>query len=97
KSDGWTIDLDRFFRNFTADQIRYTLAANAPETQDSEFTWKHFQSRCNAELLGKYGNLANRVLVFAQNQCGGGVPSASLDSDFLDKITKLTAEIETAY
>jgi methionyl-tRNA synthetase len=27
KSDGWTIDLADFFQNFTADQIRYTLAA----------------------------------------------------------------------
>ena len=45
KSDGWTIDLDRFFEHFTADQIRYTLAANAPEAQDAEFTWKDFQIR----------------------------------------------------
>jgi methionyl-tRNA synthetase len=97
KSEGWTIDLDRFFNNFSADQIRYTIAANAPETQDSEFTWADFQSRCNAELLGKYGNLANRVLVFAQNQCQGKVPSQAPDADFLSKIRALASEIEKAY
>ena len=56
KSDGWYIDLDYFFSKYTADQARYALAANAPETSDSEFTWKDFQKRCNAELLGKFGN-----------------------------------------
>lgn len=97
KSDGWTIDLDRFFCNFTADQIRYTIAANAPETQDSEFTWKDFQNRCNSELLGKYGNLANRVLVFAQNQCGGVTPREAADPDFISKIQELAQEIHAAY
>lgn len=97
KSDGWTIDLDRFFSQFTADQIRYTMAANAPETQDAEFTWKDFQSRCNAELLGKYGNLANRVLVFAQNQCQGKIPSAPSDAGFLSKVKTIAGEIEKAY
>ena len=27
--------------------------------------------RCNSELLGKYGNFVNRILVFAQNNCDG--------------------------
>ncbi|HSX03948.1 MAG TPA: methionine--tRNA ligase, partial [Rhabdochlamydiaceae bacterium] len=58
KSEGWYIDLDDFFKQFSADQIRYYLAANAPESQDAEFSWKDFQARCNSELLGKFGNLA---------------------------------------
>jgi methionyl-tRNA synthetase len=101
KSDGWYIDLDSFFQKFTADQIRYTIAANAPETQDSEFTWKDFQMRCNSELLGKYGNLASRVLVFAANQCDGKVPAKEtleqIDRDFLQKVTEITNEIAQAY
>ncbi|MBS0647744.1 MAG: methionine--tRNA ligase [Verrucomicrobia bacterium] len=100
KSDGWTIDLVEFFNNFTADQIRYTLAANAPENQDSEFTWKDFQTRCNSELLGKYGNLANRVLVFIRNKAQGKVPKKQLsDSDraFLKQLTDLAAETADAY
>lgn len=100
KSDGWTIDLADFFQNFTADQIRYTLAANAPENQDSEFTWKDFQTRCNSELLGKYGNLANRVLVFLQNKAQGKVPSPTLsDSDrtFLKQISDIAAEASQSY
>lgn len=100
KSEGWTIDLERFFTNFTADQIRYYLAANAPETQDSEFTWKDFQQRCNAELLGKFGNLANRTLVFAQKNCNGKIPPLHLqeeDKEFISKIKDLTVQIKEAY
>lgn len=74
KSEGWTIDLERFFQRYTTDQIRYTIAANAPESHDAEFTWKDFQARCNSELLGKYGNLANRTLVFAKTHCESKVP-----------------------
>ena len=74
KSDGWYIDLDDFFKRYTPEQIRYAIASNAPETSDSEFTWKDFQNRCNSDLLGKYGNLVNRVLVFAKNNCGNMCP-----------------------
>lgn len=101
KSDGWTIDLSEFFTHFTSDQIRYTLAANAPETQDSEFTWKDFQMRCNSELLGKYGNFANRVLVFLQNHCQGKIPPqktlSETDHAFITKIQELIGEIRAAY
>lgn len=101
KSDGWYIDLEDFFTRYTTDQIRYAIAANAPETSDSEFTWKDFQIRCNTELLGKYGNLVNRVLVFAKNNCGGKVPVAKnlepIDLEFLDTIKRLTKEAEESY
>lgn len=101
KSEGWTIDVDDFFTRFHTDQIRYTIAANAPETGDSEFTWKDFQTRCNAELLGKYGNLVNRVLVFVQNNCAGQIPAQGpLDEEdhrFLNVMNRLLGEIEEAY
>jgi methionyl-tRNA synthetase len=101
KSEGWIIDLETFFDKFSADQIRYVIAANAPETHDSEFSWKDFQSRCNAELLGKYGNLVNRVLVFASQHCEGKIPPrhalSAQDSEFIGKIHALVEEIARAY
>lgn len=100
KSDNWTIDFERFFTEFTPDQIRYFLAANAPETQDSEFTWKEFQLRCNSELLGKFGNLANRTLVFAQKHTEGKMPPVELqadDQEFLSKVKELVEEIKVSY
>ncbi len=97
KSEGWTIDLADFFIQFTADQIRYTLAANAPENQDSEFTWRDFQNRCNSELLGKYGNLANRLLVFIQNQCDGKMQTAAPDAAFIKELHIKVEEAREAY
>lgn len=101
KSSGWYIDLEDFFKHFTADQIRYTIAANAPETQDSEFTWADFQMRCNAELVGKLGNLINRVLVFTQNNCEHRVPQldglSPEDQTFVSRVDQLAADIKEAY
>ncbi len=74
KSDGWVIDTEQFFHNFTADQIRYALASIAPEGQDSEFTWKDFGEKCNTDLVGKLGNFINRVLTFLHNKNGGKIP-----------------------
>lgn len=90
KSEGWYIDLDQFFERYTADQIRYAIAANAPETSDSEFTWKDFQYKCNGDLLGKYGNLANRIMVFSHKNVHGKVPARKnldeVDKAFLSSI-----------
>ncbi len=101
KSEGWTIDLERFFKRYTTDQIRYTIAANAPESQDSEFTWKDFQMRCNGELLGKYGNFANRTLVFAQQHCQGEVPHPAnldnVDRAFQARIQELANQAAESY
>lgn len=101
KSDGWYIDLEDFFTRYTADQIRYAIASNAPETADADFTWKDFQMRCNTELLGKYGNLVNRVLVFAHNKCAGKVPSEhsmeSIDKEFIANMDRIVAQVEKDY
>ena len=101
KSDGWMIDLDDFFAKYTADQARYALAANAPETADSEFSWKDFQKRCNAELLGKFGNFINRVLVFAKTHSASIVPPLgelqAEDKHFLNEISLILELISGSY
>lgn len=104
KSDGWFIDLNDFFKTYTSDQIRYAIASHAPETSDSSFTWRGFQSACNSDLLGKYGNLVNRVLVFAARACDGKIPPLvapePIDLEFLAKIKSLvdqTAENFAAF
>ncbi|CCB88644.1 methionine--tRNA ligase [Simkania negevensis] len=101
KSTGWYIDLEDFFKKFSPDQIRYAIAANAPESQDSEFSWKDFQMRCNTELLGKYGNLINRVLVFTLKHFEGEIPSfgkmAYEDEKFLEEIEEKAKAIYQSY
>ncbi len=101
KSDNWYIDLDRFFSKYSADQIRYALSANAPESQDAEFSWKDFQKRCNAELLGKWGNFVHRTLTFAHKYTEGKVPNAEnlspIDKEFLEEVRKQATQIATDY
>ena len=101
KSDGWYIDLEDFFTKYSVDQIRYAIASNAPETSDSEFIWKDFQMRCNGDLLGKLGNLVNRVLVFTRNQCAGKAPAMDafepVDLELLETLRRLTEEAKEAY
>lgn len=101
KSDGWYIDLADFLDRYTADQLRYTIAANAPETSDSEFTWKDFQTRSNADLLGKFGNFIHRTLVFIQNNCEAKLPTCGTldarDEQFVKELNALVDKVEEAY
>lgn len=101
KSAGWTIDMEEFLETFSPDQIRYALAANAPETQDAEFTWSDFQMRCNSELVGKFGNFVNRSLVFIKKHCQLKVPAQgpleSIDKEFLENISLKLEQIKEAY
>lgn len=101
KSEGWYVDLAEAVSRYSPDQLRYAIVSNAPETQDSEFTWKDFQSRCNGDLAGKFGNLAFRTLVFLQNKCGGKIPPAKElqkeDEEFLSSCRVLAEAAKEAY
>ncbi len=101
KSEKWYIDLKSFFEKFTTDQIRFYLASIAPETHDSDFSWKDFQMHCNVELVGKFGNFINRVLTFIQRFANAQIPKCfsldSTDQKFLDNINKNIADIDFAY
>lgn len=101
KSDGWFIDLHLFFDRYECDQIRYYLALHAPETQDTEFSWDLFQAACNDDLVGKWGNLANRTLTFLQRHCEGCIPAyrdlMEIDQTFLKDIKQITQEITAHY
>lgn len=95
KSEGWYVDLEECLTTYEADQIRYTLAANAPEDADAEFTWKDFQMRCNRELLGKWGNFVHRTVTFAHRFLGGKVPpTSSFCEEDLIFIRHMKAEVE---
>jgi methionyl-tRNA synthetase len=63
--------------------LRYYLTQIAPETKDSEFTWKGFQDAVNSELVSIFGNFVNRTFVLMHKLCGGKVPK--LHEDILDE------------
>ncbi|WP_406838094.1 methionine--tRNA ligase [Streptomyces sp. AHU1] len=60
-----------------ADYWRYFLIANAPESDDSSFTWEHFTATVNKDLADTLGNFVNRVLSFSKKRFGEEVPAGS--------------------
>lgn len=74
KSRNWAIWLHEYLRDFSPDPLRYYLTVNAPETSDSDFTWKEFQTKHNSELADALGNFVNRTLAFVERYFSGTVP-----------------------
>ena len=94
-SRGWSIEMDDYINDFVkkdngsdqmVDALRYYLTQIAPETKDSEFTWKGFQDAVNSELVAIFGNFVNRALVLMHKLCDGKVPPLHLD--ILDDVDK---------
>ncbi|MBX7126960.1 MAG: methionine--tRNA ligase [Cyclobacteriaceae bacterium] len=77
-SRGWSIEMHEYLEDFPgrADELRYALLTNLPETKDSEFTWKDFQAKNNNELVAILGNFVNRAVVLTQKNFEGKVPAA---------------------
>ncbi|MBE7177687.1 MAG: methionine--tRNA ligase [Mucilaginibacter polytrichastri] len=100
-SRGWSIEMHEYLEDFPGkvDELRYYLTAIAPETADSEFTWKDFQARINNELVAVLGNFVNRVLILMHKYFGGEISSAGGFTDpFLESETaRLYNELEAAF
>ena len=76
-SRNWAVWLHEYLVDFPnrQDELRYVLTSIAPETKDSEFTWKDYQTRVNSELVSIFGNFVNRVLVLIDKFYEGKIPS----------------------
>ena len=103
-SRNWKLEMQDYIDDFIkpenggsqmADALRYYLTTIAPESKDSEFTWKGFQDANNSELGSIFGNFVNRAFVLMHKLCGGKVPPYHNDlADEADK--KLGADILAA-
>ena len=87
-SRNWKLEMRDFIQAFVkkenggdqcVDMLRYYLTQIAPETKDSEFTWKGFQDAVNSELVSIFGNYVNRTFVLMHKLCGGKVPRFHAD------------------
>ncbi|MCZ4094910.1 methionine--tRNA ligase [Streptomyces sp. SID13666] len=81
-----------------ADYWRYFLIANAPESDDTSFTWEVFSSSVNKDLADTLGNFVNRVLSFSRKRFGDDVPAGSAageaEAKLGEQIAGLLAEYE---
>lgn len=73
-SEGRGVFTDAALEALPADTWRWWLAANAPESDDTDFDFGRFAAEVNADLADAFGNLANRLLRFAGARFGGAVP-----------------------
>jgi methionyl-tRNA synthetase len=103
-SRNWKLEMRDYINDFVkkengggqcVDMLRYYLTQIAPETKDSEFTWKGFQDAVNSELVSIFGNFVNRTFVLMHKLCGGKVPP--FHNDIIDDIDKqLITDIASA-
>jgi methionyl-tRNA synthetase len=91
-SRGWSIEMDDYIKKWIkkenggeslADCLRFYLTSIAPESKDSEFTWKGFQDAVNGELVSIFANFVNRTWVLMHKLCNGKVPP--IHADLLDE------------
>ena len=98
-SRNWAVWLHEYLADYPdkVDELKYVLTSIAPETKDSEFTWKEYQTRINSELADILGNFVNRALVLTQKYYEGIVPElgelTDFDKDVLAHMTEIPAKI----
>ncbi|WP_206504771.1 methionine--tRNA ligase [Streptomyces chrestomyceticus] len=80
-----------------ADYWRYFLIANAPESDDTSFTWELFSSSVNKDLADTLGNFVNRVLSFSRKRFGDEVPAGAAAGEAEAKLGAQIAELLAEY
>ncbi|MDO5757045.1 MAG: methionine--tRNA ligase [Rhodobacterales bacterium] len=75
-SQGRGVFMDQALDILPPDYWRWWLLSHAPESSDSEFTWKNFQTSVNKDLADVLGNFVSRVTKFCRSKFGEAVPEA---------------------
>ena len=99
-SRNWAVWLHEYLEDFPnkEDELRYVLTSIAPESKDSEFTWKDYQTRVNSELVAIFGNFVNRSVVLTHKYYQGKVPAMGVlteyDKEVLAAITSTKQKVD---
>ena len=88
-SNNWAVWIPDVIEKYNTDSLRYFFIANGPERRDTDFSWREFVNRNNGELLGVYGNLVNRTLVFVKKNYENKIPKGEINSYIQAKIQPL--------
>jgi methionyl-tRNA synthetase len=65
KSSGNTIDPMEIVKEYGKDSLRYFVARELSNWEDSDFTWDRFKETYNANLANGLGNLVSRIMKMA--------------------------------
>jgi methionyl-tRNA synthetase len=80
--------LDQALDLLPADYWRWWLAANAPEGNDTDFTFDRFVQDVNNDLADNFGNLVNRTLTFVASRFQGVIPAGGGESEAEEQLER---------
>jgi methionyl-tRNA synthetase len=84
--------MDAALELLPADYWRYYLLANAPESQDFDFSWEHFASTVNKDLVGVIGNFVHRTTTFAASRFEGRIPAGGEPGELEERLCSTAAD-----
>jgi len=100
-SRNYAVWLNEYLEKFEPDPLRYALASILPETKDTDFSWREFQTRNNNELADILGNFVNRTLTFAKKYFENKVPEIfeleNIDNEMISKLKEYADKIAENY
>jgi methionyl-tRNA synthetase len=80
------IFMDQALELLPADNWRWKLMANAPESADSAFTLADFKNGVNSDLGNVFGNFINRIVRFTESKFDGTVPDGGTWGEAEEKL-----------
>jgi methionyl-tRNA synthetase len=106
RGGGSDVTVAAMLREYPADAIRFYAALMAPENHDTEFRWEEFHTVLDQVLANQWGNLVQRLLVFARDRFGGTIPqpppgydpsTAPLAARLAERHARITEELEAVH
>lgn len=89
--------MDQALEHFPADVWRYYLIAQAPESDDADFTWEHFAATVNKDLANTFGNFVHRTLVLTAKHFGHRIPAGGAPGPAERQLQDECRRVLTAY
>jgi len=97
KTRGTFITARTFLDHLNPEYLRYYLAAKlGPDLDDIDLNLEDFRNRVNADLVGKYVNIASRSAKFVETRFDGRL-GPRVDEAVLDPLKSARASIAAAY
>jgi methionyl-tRNA synthetase len=98
KSRGTFITAADYLKQLDPEFLRYYLAAKlTPQVEDIDLNFADFCARVNADLVGKFVNLASRCAGFIHKQAGGRLADALPHPQLFDEFTHAASVIGDSY
>jgi methionyl-tRNA synthetase len=96
-SEGRGVFMDDALELLPADYWRWYLMANAPESDDTTFTWGLFGDAVNKDLVGTLGNFVNRTATQIDRHFDDLVPRGGEPGDVEAKLVERVRELLAEY